>query len=223
VVYFIIIIILSYLIGSLNNAYIIAYFKGIDLRRQGSGNLGTMNITRTLGKKWGWATLGLDVLKSIIPCMIGWWILGGEIGVDASLKNGFLGFDSADKIGIFVAGISVVIGHIFPIYFKFKGGKGAASTIGVMLVANPLVTLLSFSIGLLFIHITNVGSITSFIVLGFPMIVESFIQRLYYNYTIIPILIFCLFMITFIAHNKNIVKLFLYAEKPVVIKKKSTN
>ncbi|MDR1138903.1 MAG: glycerol-3-phosphate acyltransferase [Clostridiales bacterium] len=218
VVFYILVVLVSYVIGSVNNAYIIAYFKGVDLRKQGSGNLGTMNITRTLGQKWGWLTLALDVLKSVIPCLLGWWILGGKVGFDINGKNGLLGLDSGDKLGLFVAGISVVVGHIFPVFFKFKGGKGIATIIGVMLVANTLATVVAFVVGLIFIKITNVGSITSFVVIGLPMIVEGYLQRLYYHNTTVSILIFVLFLIAFFAHYKNISKLFRYAEQPVVVK-----
>jgi len=213
----------AYLIGSHNNAYMIAYFKGINLRAIGSGNLGTMNVTRALGQKWGWVTLCLDALKSAIPCLFGWWLLGGTPGFDASLKAGWLGFDNYDKAGIFVAGIAAVIGHVFPIYFKFKGGKGVASSIGVMLVANPIATVLSFAAGLTFIYITNIGSITSFIVLCGPMVYESYIQRLSNSTPEVSILILVLFMIVLLAHHQNIIKLFKYTEKPVVtsrVKKK---
>ncbi|MDR3022356.1 MAG: glycerol-3-phosphate acyltransferase [Clostridiales bacterium] len=219
--YFALVILVSYTIGNISNALLIAKLKKVDLRASGSGNPGTMNITRTLGKKWGWLTLFLDIIKSVLACLFGWWVIGGQVGFDYTLKVGFLGFDNSDKLGLYTAGIAVCIGHIFPIFYKFKGGKGIATTIGILLVANPLATIVAFLVGLLFIWITNVGSITSFIVIGLPMTYEAFFQRLYWGSTVVPILIFCLFMITFLAHHKNIVKLFKYTEKPVVTKFKN--
>lgn len=205
---YIIVMVASYLIGSINNAIILAHIKGVDLRASGSGNPGTMNVTRTMGEKWGWVVLLLDVAKSVIPCSVGWYLLGDEIG--------FLG---NDKIGLFFAGVFVIIGHIFPLYYKFKGGKGIASTIGIMLLATPFVTLVSFAIGLTFVKITRIGSITSFIVIGFPIVYEAFYQRLHYGNLAIPALLFCLFVITLLTHHKNIAKLFKYTEKPVLKRK----
>jgi glycerol-3-phosphate acyltransferase PlsY len=158
----------------------------------------------------------LDIVKAVIPCLIGWWVLGGQVGFDIAQKKGFLGFSSNTKIGIYVAGVSVIVGHIFPIYFKFKGGKGIASTIGILLLACPLVTIAAFCLGLIYIKLTNVGSITSFIVIGIPIVYQCFVERLCLNNTVEPILLFCLFCLTFLAHRKNIIKLFSYTEKPVV-------
>lgn len=113
----------GYLIGSLNAAIIISRSKfGSDIRTHGSGNAGMTNMFRTFGKKAGLLTLVGDLLKTAVPVMLGYL---------------FLGYD-----GSYLAGLFVVLGHCFPIYYKFKGGKGVLAAAVMMLLCDPLVFLL---------------------------------------------------------------------------------
>ena len=102
----------SYFVGNINNAVMISRMKGKDIRQCGSGNPGTMNMLRTYGKFLGVLTLILDVLKGVIPCLLGWLFMG---------DGQFLRMGS-DKLGMYVAGFFAVLGHIYPVVFKFKGG-----------------------------------------------------------------------------------------------------
>ena len=110
------VILISYLLGSSNLAYFMAKAKDIDLRSGGSGNLGTANATFMMGAKAGALTLLHDVAKSAIPIL---------------LSQHFLG-DKLPFVGA-VAGTSAIIGHMYPFYLKFKGGKGLASLLGAAL------------------------------------------------------------------------------------------
>ncbi|MGM9643600.1 MAG: glycerol-3-phosphate acyltransferase, partial [Eubacteriales bacterium] len=113
-------IILPYLIGSINPAII--FSKKVyhdDIRTHGSGNAGTTNTLRTYGKKMAALILLLDFLKAVIAVVLGSLILSREVGGA-------------------IAGIFVILGHTFPIYYKFKGGKGVASLAGVVLVLSPI-------------------------------------------------------------------------------------
>jgi glycerol-3-phosphate acyltransferase PlsY len=134
-------IILSYLIGCFSSAYLIGkVFKKIDIRTYGSGNAGATNAVRVMGKKLGVLTFLLDFFKGFIAVFIGYWILG---------YNGGL-----------IAAICVVVGHDFPIFLGFKGGKGIATTIGVMAVLNFPAALVSVIIGLI------VGVVSRYVSLG---------------------------------------------------------
>ncbi|MDP4182682.1 MAG: glycerol-3-phosphate acyltransferase, partial [Bacillota bacterium] len=96
--------VIGYLLGSLNSSLIIGKIYGVDVRKHGSGNAGATNTLRTLGKKAAlFVTLG-DVFKGIIACLLGYFLLGND--------------------GLMSAGIGAIIGHNWPLYFKFKGGKG---------------------------------------------------------------------------------------------------
>ena len=111
------IIILSYLLGSVNFAYITARIKGIDISSSGSGNPGTSNVLRTLGKRSAAIVLFGDLLKGAIPII----------------------FFSEDQYFLFY-GVAAVLGHIYPVFYKFKGGKGVATYLGVyiaIVLQNP--------------------------------------------------------------------------------------
>ena len=115
---------ISYLMGSVNNAIIICKTLGLDIRQLGSGNPGTMNMIRSLGLHWGFLTLILDAVKGIVPALLGWYFLGEEV-----MEFG------ADKMGLYLCALAGIIGHMFPIYYQFKGGKGVASTLGVCMLS----------------------------------------------------------------------------------------
>lgn len=111
----------SYLIGALPFGLLIGKLAGADVRKEGSGNIGATNVSRVLGKKLGAATLCCDVLKSYLPMFVANAILSGP------------------RVTLWVAicGLAAVLGHIFPVYLKFKGGKGVASALGMFLFLSP--------------------------------------------------------------------------------------
>lgn len=151
----------SYLYGSVSNAIIISKFAKNDVRNLGSKNPGTMNMFRSLGFWYGLPTLILDASKGIIPALLGWFVLGEQFAFGPT------------KIGLYVCATLSIVGHVFPIFYKFKGGKGVASTMGVCFLLNWWITLISFVLGVITIIITKLGFLGSFIILGLPCIFES--------------------------------------------------
>ena len=121
---YIIIAIIAYAIGSINFSVLISRkMAGFDVREKGSGNAGTTNMLRSVGKKAAIITLLCDILKGIVA--IGIALIAGNI-----VKN-------VDKaVLVQIAGILVVVGHTFPIFFEFKGGKGVATSLGVIMMIN---------------------------------------------------------------------------------------
>ena len=141
--------IIAYLIGSINFSVILSKkMAGFDLREKGSGNAGTTNMLRTVGKGAAALTLICDVLKGVVA--IGIAILIGKTGAD---------IDKALLVQI--AGIAVVLGHTFPIFFQFKGGKGVATSLGVLLLSNWQIGLICLVFGLLLIILTRMVSLGS--------------------------------------------------------------
>lgn len=125
----IVLIIFSYLIGSISFALLISKMHGVDLRKIGSGNLGATNLSRACGKKWAYICFALDVLKGFIPVVA---------------ANLFIIPDSPKPadMGVWLAiGASAILGHIFPFYLGFKGGKGVATSFGVVLGIWPYYTI----------------------------------------------------------------------------------
>ena len=129
-------VIISYLIGSIPFGLILSRATGVDIRKQGSGNIGATNVTRLLGKKLGILTLLGDVLKAVIPMLAAHWYF---------VNAGEFSSRDLDRI-VSLCGGAAFLGHIFPIYLKFKGGKGVATALGVFLVIEPVAVLISLFI-----------------------------------------------------------------------------
>ncbi len=216
----VIIAVLSYFIGNLNFAIIISKIKHGDIRKSGSGNPGTMNMIRSYGKAIGAICLVLDALSAAIPALIFWWWLCG----DGWLFGSF--WDQSDKLGLYVSGLSVVIGRIYPVCMKFHGGKGIACIIGISFVSNPVVTLTAFGIGLLFLIFFKIGALSSFIMIYTPNIFAAvtypfgWYSGLYGEPRYIPAvlaLIFSLVLLSLFAHRKNVLRLFSGTENRTVL------
>lgn len=116
----IVLVILSYLIGGVPFGLLIGKSRGIDIRSAGSGNIGATNVMRVVGKSWGILTLVLDALK----------------GLGAVLLAQFAGAEAPEWLGL-ACGCAAILGHSYPVYLKFKGGKGVATSAGVLIGVAP--------------------------------------------------------------------------------------
>ena len=154
----IIIVVLSYFVGSIPTGYLVARAKGIDIRTVGSGNIGATNAMRVLGKPAGIAVLLVDALKGYAA--VAWvcpMLIHALHGPEADLETLRI-----------VAGIAAVLGHNFTCWLKFKGGKGIATSGGVYLALAPLavgVALLAFILAVLLTRYVSIGSIAAAIAL----------------------------------------------------------
>lgn len=202
----ILIVVCSYIIGNINFAVILSHFKHGDIRRSGSGNPGTMNMIRTYGKFAGVMCLVLDALKAAIPAFFAWWILAGEP------------WQTDDKLGIYISGLAVTVGHIYPVFMKFKGGKGIACIIGVSLVSVPLVTVIAFLSGLIFIILFKVGALGSFIIIFVPNLYVAFQTGA--SDPAVSALVFALVALALFAHRSNVYRLFTGTENRTVLFKR---
>ncbi|MHC5191039.1 MAG: glycerol-3-phosphate acyltransferase, partial [Planctomycetota bacterium] len=128
---FILLIGFAYLLGAVPFGFLIAKAHGKDLRTIGSGNIGATNTVRALGKKWGIFCFVLDVLKGLIPMLLVPML--GAVGAKTA---------GPSELTLWLTvGCTAVLGHIFPIYLKFKGGKGVATSLGIVLGLFPFYTL----------------------------------------------------------------------------------
>ena len=152
---FLLFITCSYLIGSINFAVVISKLKKRDIRTIGSGNPGTLNMSRNFGLGIGILTLLLDILKGVLPTLTAMLVYSNYYFEGTTL--------SVSLIAKVTAGFFVVLGHVFPIFMKFKGGKGIATTIGVFFVCNWVVAILSGALAIVFILFTEIGSMGSFL------------------------------------------------------------
>lgn len=140
----------AYLAGSIPFGLLIArVFRGVDIRQHGSGNIGATNVGRVLGAKWGIACLVLDALKGLLPV----WLLPMALLAPQAENAGLVQV---------IAGVATIVGHMFPCWLKFKGGKGVATALGVVIVVGPwgsLAALGGFILGMLATRIVSVSSI----------------------------------------------------------------
>ena len=154
--YYVILGVVSYLVGNFSSARMVAKFKHDDITKYGSGNPGTLNTWRAFGFWAGILTFVLDMLKGLIPTLIAYF--------GFKYVNG-----CSNEVAVYVAGFSVILGHIFPLFYGFKGGKGIATSIGVFLVANWWVSLIAFVVmivGMLFIKYASIFTIGYVVVMS---------------------------------------------------------
>lgn len=208
----------SYLMGNINFAIIISKLKKKDIRKLGSGNPGTLNMSRNFGLKIGVLTLLLDIIKGVVPTLTGMLLYRNTFFVGTTLPIG--------EIAMVGCGFFAVLGHIFPVFMRFKGGKGIATTIGVFLVCNPLVAAISGALAIVFILFTEMGAVGSFIATTPGAIAACYNVYMGYIYhqtvrpmQIVVIAITNLFIVaiialTWYAHRKNIARLLAGEEHP---------
>ena len=146
---YVIMAIIAYLIGSVNFSVIFSKkFAGFDVREKGSGNAGSTNMLRSVGKKAAALTLVCDVLKGVVAIVIA--IIVGNIVQDSN-----------KELLLQIAGIAVVLGHTFPIFFQFKGGKGVATSLGILLMSNWQIGLICLVFALVLMALTRMVSLGS--------------------------------------------------------------
>lgn len=159
-IYLVISAVVAYLIGSVNSSILISRIvSGKDIRESGSGNAGATNMLRTMGKKYAVITLVIDILKGVVAVLI------------AKLAAKYGGIEW----GVYAAGALVCIGHCYPVFFGFKGGKGVATGLGVLLMWDWQTALIVLVIAILLMAITryvSLGSITAAVIFAVIEIIK---------------------------------------------------
>ena len=211
---YIIVGIVAYLIGSINFSVIISKkMAGFDVREKGSGNAGATNILRSVGKKAAVLTLLCDALKGVIAILFA--VIVGKIS-----KN------SDKALLVQIAGILVVLGHTFPIFFGFKGGKGVATSLGVLLMSNWQIGLICLVFAVVLMALTRMVSLGSCVAAILFPILTLFINQhymvltdgkngnVYFVYSVI------LAIIVLYNHRENIKRILNGTENKLRFKKK---
>jgi glycerol-3-phosphate acyltransferase PlsY len=208
-------IIAAYLLGSIPFGLLIAKAHGKDLRSIGSGNIGATNVSRALGRKWAYFCFVLDVLKGLTPMLATMFI---------AKPDSFL------KLWLWLAvGCAAILGHIFPIYIKFKGGKGVATSFGVALGLWPYYTvcvLIAFGVWVIVVLIwryVSLASIAASVTFILALIVAIFLMPDWYFRNLWPILITAVAIpvMVIIRHRENIKRLLAGTESKILQSKSS--
>jgi glycerol-3-phosphate acyltransferase PlsY len=140
----------SYLLGSIPFGYLAGRLVGIDIRQTGSGNVGATNVVRVLGKRYGYPVFVLDVLKGFAAVKISMLMAPGRPPE----------WNSPEIFGI-LAAMSSVLGHLYPPWLKFKGGKGVATSAGALLALTPVATVIGVAIWIIVFWLTRYVSLAS--------------------------------------------------------------
>lgn len=201
-----IIAIVAYLIGSINFSVILSRkMAGFDVREKGSGNAGTTNMLRSVGKKAAAITLVCDILKGVVAILI------------AMLMNKIFK-DSNGALLVQIAGVAVILGHTFPIFFKFKGGKGVATSLGVLIMSNWQIGLICLVFALILIILTQMVSVGSIAAAILYPVLTLFIPQNYIipgNYIIYSVI---LAVIIVFNHRENVKRLLSGTENRISFK-----
>jgi len=176
------VILISYLMGSIPFGFLLTkFFLKKDIRKIGSGNIGATNVLRTGNKIIGYSTLILDILKGVIPIII--------------IKLIFPEY-------LYLSSLSVFLGHVFPVWLKFKGGKGVATYVGILFCINYILGITFIIIWFLVFLISKYSSLSSLLAsLIIPIYHFFFIDNINYYFFII------LFILIFYSHRENIKRL----------------
>src|SRR3954447_12620861 len=158
---FIVVCLLAYLIGSIPFGLLMGRMKGIDIRQHGSGNIGATNVWRVLGRKWGLPTFLLDLGKGLVAVLIA-KCLAQQWGVVVQLPHDHTRTDFIDpSLPGIAAAMAVILGHNFPIWLKFKGGKGVATSLGVLFGLMPVASTLTFLVWVIVVKASRYVSLAS--------------------------------------------------------------
>ena len=205
----------SYLIGSISFALVIAKLQGIDLREIGSGNLGATNLARACGKKWAYLCFLLDVLKGFVPSFAAKLFILSDSATPATLALWL------------AVGVAAIFGHIFPFYLKFKGGKGVATSFGVVLGMWPyyaipgLIVFVLWAVIVLIWRYISLGSVVAAAVFPVIMIVMTAILKNWRFDILWPLIVAAVVLcsLVIILHRANIKRLLAGTEHKIFQRK----
>ncbi len=202
-------IIAAYLLGSIPFGLVLATARGVDLRSIGSGNIGATNVARALGSRWGYLCFALDCLKGLVPMLVA------------------MQFVDEVTVGVlwlwFGVGYAAVLGHVFPLYLKFKGGKGVSTSLGVVVGLYPYMTvpgLIAFAIWgacLLIWRRVSLASIVAVVVFPVILIVAIAVLPDWKFSVLWPLLIVAvgLTVLVLVRHVGNIKRLLAGSERKI--------
>lgn len=207
-------VIAAYLLGSINFAVIFANaFLKKDVRKLGSGNAGTTNVMRTAGLLPGILTFVCDALKGFVACYIGKTVFFYVMNNSGAYAH--------PLYGAYLCGVICMLGHVFPAFFQFKGGKGVAVSVGIYAVCCPKAIIIGLTVFALCVLITRIVSLSSLI----ATVTVISLSIVFYDYTefklLSAILSISMGLIIFLKHKDNIKRLIKGEEKKIKIRRHS--
>jgi acyl phosphate:glycerol-3-phosphate acyltransferase len=196
-------VVAAYLIGSIPFGYVVARAKGVDIFKAGSGNIGATNVSRVLGRKYGLLVFALDVLKGALPTAIMRALI-------------------TEPAWAVAAGLAAMLGHLFPIYLRFRGGKGVATGFGVVAVLLPVPAAIAFLVWLAVVASTRYVSLASIVAVVALVAARLLGTQKPFSVAELPVTAFCLAtgLLVIVKHRANIRRLVQGKENRVTESKK---
>ena len=187
----------GYMLGSVNTSIIAGNIYGENIRKKGSGGAGLTNTLRVLGPKAALFVFAGDVLKAVAACLLGYLLTAGDLGSERLFDY------NNPNLGLMIAGTSCIFGHIFPVYFQFKGGKGVLCAAAVIFIMDWRMGAISICLFIIVLLITRYVSVSSIIAAISLPIVSMILEKPGYSmvYTI------AIALLIVIMHRKNIGRL----------------
>ncbi len=198
--------VVCYLVGSINSSILISRMvSGKDIRESGSGNAGATNMLRTMGKKYAIITLVIDILKGVVAIIL----------ANLAMKLG------ASNASSYIAGVTVVLGHNFPIFFGFRGGKGVATSLGVVLLLDWRIGLAVLVIALAIMVATRYVSLGSVVAAVVFIVIQTAVMFVTNSFDVVRfICVLILGVLLIVRHRSNIIRLIKGEENKLGSKKK---
>lgn len=187
-------VLLAYLVGSIPFGLLIGRFAGVDVRAAGSGNIGATNVGRLLGRGYGLLTLACDVGKALLPMMV-----AGRLVADPAMR----------ELIVILCGGAAFLGHMFPVYLGFRGGKGVATALGIFLYLAPVAALVDLAIFAAVVYnwgYVSLGSLTAALMMpGLVWLINRSVAQ--------AVLALCIGILIWVKHHENIRRLMHGEEK----------
>jgi glycerol-3-phosphate acyltransferase PlsY len=180
---------IAYFIGNISPSTIMAKQRGLDIKKEGSGNAGTTNALRVMGKKAGAITCIVDILKGVAAVVIGLLIAGNP--------------------GSYISALCVFLGHVWPIIYRFQGGKGVATAFGAVLAVNPLLALIALVIVAIVVFTSKRMSLGSIVGAVAFAVLAAFLEPGFFVFACV------MAIIMLVKHRANIVRL-IHGEEPIM-------
>nr|MBF0221258.1 glycerol-3-phosphate 1-O-acyltransferase PlsY [Desulfobulbaceae bacterium] len=192
-------IVFGYLVGSIPFGLVLGKMAGIDVRTSGSGNIGATNVSRLLGKKMGVVTLLADAGKAVLPMLVASWVLS-----------------DSSHLYVYATGGAAFLGHLYPVYLKFKGGKGVATALGIFIYIQPIAIVFCLALFVGTVKMTGYVSLGSLLASALMPILVCALDG------ITPAFYLALFVAIFIwiKHHENIRRLLNHEENSFKVKGK---
>ena len=188
---------IGYLVGSFPAGYIAGRIAGIDIRNAGSGNIGATNVLRVLGKPFGYAVFLVDFLKGV-----------GAVVLSVFIAKSGRQSETMLELCATLSGACCVIGHVYPVWLRFRGGKGVATSIGVLFGLVPLAALVMSTVWILTFEATRYVSVASIAAaLALPITVGAMFVLKYLNTPVLFYFSLCLAAVVVVRHRSNISRL----------------